>query len=106
VIAWFAEAHARLTVYASVPLGSIGISATSRAMFGAITDGTTVPYTTASTFFPSRFVRWMSSATANLPSSIAVKSFRAVPAFANGVRTPATTATRRPFVPSVAIFGS
>jgi hypothetical protein len=27
----------------------------------------------------------------------------AVPAFAKGVRTPATIATRRPFVPSVAI---
>src|SRR5262245_21001649 len=43
VIAWFADAHARLTVYASHPRGSMGISETSRAMFGAVTDGTTVP---------------------------------------------------------------
>ena len=43
VIAWFADAHARPTVKASTPLGITGSSDTSRAMFGATTDGTTVP---------------------------------------------------------------
>ena len=44
----------------------------------------------------------MSSATRRFPSSIAAKPLSAVPARANGVRTPATIATRRPDVPSVA----
>ncbi len=99
VMAWFAEAHARLTVYASTPLGMIGNSDTSRAMLGATTDGTTVPYTTASTSLPSSSVRCSNSATHSFPSSIALRCLSAVPAFANGVRTPATTATRRPLVP-------
>ena len=86
-----------------MPRGSIGMRAISRAMFGSITDGTTVPYTIASTVLPSTFARCKSSATASLPSSIAEKSLSTVPAFANGVRTPATIATRRPFVPSVAM---
>jgi len=43
VMAWLAEAHARLTVNDWTPLGSIGRSDTSRAMFGASTEGTTVP---------------------------------------------------------------
>jgi hypothetical protein len=33
----------------------------------------------------------------SFPSSIADMDLRAVPDFANGVRTPATIATRRPF---------
>src|SRR5258708_22079301 len=41
------------------------------------------------------------SATHNLPRSMAEIDLKAVPAFANGVRTPATMATRRPF-PNVA----
>ena len=41
-------------------------------------------------------VRWISSATHRLPSSIALRSLSAVPARANGVRTPAMIATRRP----------
>ena len=49
VIAWFAEAHARLTLHAWRFFGKSGISATSRAMFGARTFGTTVPKTSRST---------------------------------------------------------
>ena len=48
-IAWFADAHARLTLTDSTPFGSSGSSDTSRAMFGSTTEGTTVPYTRAST---------------------------------------------------------
>src|SRR5881394_89116 len=48
----------------------------------------------------------MSSATANLPSSIAVMFLSTVPARANGVRTPATIATRRPGPPSDGIAGN
>src|SRR4051812_21995361 len=48
----------------------------------------------------------MSSATANLPSSIAVRFLSTVPARANGVRTPATIATRRPGPPSDGISGN
>jgi hypothetical protein len=97
VIAWFAEAQARLTVNAWTPFGSVGIRETSRAMLGAITDGTTVPKTTPSTSFPSSSARWMSSATMSFPRSIAVIDLREVPDFTKGVRTPATIATRLPF---------
>src|ERR1044072_3606212 len=100
VIAWLADAHARLTVYASHPLDNIGSSETSRALFGATTYGTAVPYTIAATKSPSRFVRCTNSATHRFPSSIADMSLKAVPARANGVRTPAMIATRRPGAPS------
>src|SRR5581483_4618319 len=43
----------------------------------------------------------MSSATHRLPSSIAVIDLKTVPALANGVRTPATMATRLPGAPNV-----
>ena len=105
VIAWLADAHALLTLYASTPFGRSGSSETSRAMFGASTEGTTVPNTSDWTSFPSRFVRCSSSATHNLPRSMAEIDLNAVPAFAKGVRTPATMATRRPF-PNVAIKGT
>jgi hypothetical protein len=71
-------------------------------MFGATTEGITVPNTSISTSLPLRFVRWISSATQSLPSSIADMDLKAVPALVNGVLTPATIATRRPF-PKVAI---
>jgi hypothetical protein len=71
-MAWFAEAQARLTVNDCVPFGSMGRSDTSRAMFGAMTFGTTVPYTTASTSVPVRLARLSSSATQSFPSSMAV----------------------------------
>ncbi len=77
-------------------MGSIGRSETSRAMLGATTDGTTVPKTTMSTSSPSRFVRWISSAAQRRPRSMAVCDLKTVPARTNGVRTPATTATRLP----------
>src|SRR5512142_664150 len=48
----------------------------------------------------------MSSATHSFPSSIAVRFLKAVPARANGVRTPATMATRRPGVPSDGMAGN
>ena len=68
-------------------------------MFGATTDGTTVPYTIISTSLPSISLRWISSATQCLPRSIDVKPLSVVPDLANGVRTPATMATRRPGEP-------
>ena len=43
VMAWFADAQARPTVNDCTPFGSSGRSETSRAMFGASTDCTTVP---------------------------------------------------------------
>ena len=97
VIAWLAEAHARLTLHACTDLGITGISATSRAMLGASTDGMTLPYTSRSMLAASRLVRWMSSPTAILPRSIALSDLSVVPARANGVRTPSMIATRRPF---------
>ncbi len=45
-IAWFAEAHARLTVWAGTDFGSPAPRATSRPRFGALTEGTTCPMTT------------------------------------------------------------
>src|SRR3954466_12774216 len=48
----------------------------------------------------------MSSATASFPSSIALRCLRTEPARANGVRTPATIATRRPPPPSDGIRGN
>src|SRR3954465_3129493 len=48
----------------------------------------------------------MSSATASFPSSIALRCLRTVPARANGVRTPATIATRRPAPPSEGTRGN
>ena len=98
-MAWLADAQARLTVNDWTPLGSMGSSETSRAMFGATTEGTTVPYTIISTSLPSISLRWISSATQCLPSSIAVSFLSVVPDLANGVRTPATMATRRPGEP-------
>ena len=84
----------------------MGISATSRAMFGASTEGMTEPYTSKSTLAGSRLVRWISSPTAILPRSMALKDLSVVPARANGVRTPSMIATRRPF-PKLAIdYGS
>src|ERR1019366_6998072 len=97
VMAWFAEAHARLTLHAWRFFGKSGISATSRAMFGASTFGTTLPNTSRSAVFGSTPDRWTSSPTAILPSSMALRCLRSVPAFAKGVRTPAMMATRRRF---------
>ena len=51
----------------------------------------------ASTSAPSSSVRCISSDTASLPNSMALNDRSTVPARANGVRTPATIATRRPF---------
>jgi hypothetical protein len=96
VIAWLALAQARLTECASTRLGRCGMSDTSRAMLGASTDGTTVPKMRASTSSPERLVRCSSSATHSRPSSIAESDLSPVPDLANGVRTPATMATRRP----------
>ena len=100
VIAWLADAQARETVHDCTPLGRCGIRDTSRAMLGASTDGTTVPNTSRSTSVLSTPVRWMSSATTARPRSIADIALRTVPARANGVRRPATIATRRPLTDS------
>jgi hypothetical protein len=90
------EAQARLTVKLCTPLGSCGMSEISRAMFGSAMLCTTVPYTTAWTSLGSISLRARSSATQPRPSSVAERRARALLALANGVRTPATTATRRP----------
>ena len=97
VIAWFAQAHARLTENAWTPLGSDGLSAISRAMFGASTEGMTVPKTSMSISRPVRLVRAMSSQTTRRPRSSALTERSVVPERAKGVRRPATIATRRPF---------
>src|ERR1051325_5644998 len=70
-------------------------------MFGTRADGTTCPKITSSTSWPSRFVRSSSSRVAYRPRSTARAFFNAVPALLNGVRTPATTATRRPLRPGI-----
>jgi hypothetical protein len=71
VMAWLAEAQARLTVKLCTPRGSCGSSEISRAMFGSVTFWITVPYTTACTSFGSRSVRASSSLTTWRPSSVA-----------------------------------
>ena len=96
MIAWFADAQARLTVYAWQPFGSIGISETSRAMFGASTDGTTVPKTSASTSSPSRLGALNQLGDAPLAELDRGRALEHRARRANGVRTPATIATRRP----------
>src|SRR6267378_562443 len=52
---------------------------------------------TSSTSAPSRLVRSISSRAASRARSTARASLSTVPALQNGVRYPATTATRRPF---------
>ena len=95
-IAWFAEAHARDTVNASVLAGSPHARAASRARFGACTFVTTVPSTTWSTASALSSARLKSSARTERARSSEVSSARNPPAFANGVRHPATNAMRLP----------
>src|SRR3989442_6629135 len=97
VIAWPAEAQARFKEKAGVSLGNWGRRLTSRATFGTSADGTTCPKITSSTSGPSKFVRSSSSRAAYRARSTARASFNTVPDLQNGVRHPATTATRRPF---------
>jgi hypothetical protein len=103
VIAWNDVAHARLTLKASMVFGIPVPSTISRAMFGALTDGTTCPKTTRPTSFGSRSARASSSAVTILPSSRADRSRYAVDCLAKGVRRPSTIAMRsagaRPLVP-------
>jgi hypothetical protein len=96
VMAWLADAQARLTVKLCTPRGSCGMSEISRAMLGSATFCTTVPNTTACTSAGSSSARASSSATQRWPSSVALRRESAEPARANGVRRPATMATRRP----------
>src|SRR5438270_1599555 len=103
-MAWFAEAQARFSEYAGISLGSCGSRLTSRATFGTSGEGTTWPKMTSSTSVPSRFVRSISSRAAYRARSTARASFSDVPALVNGVRTPATTATRRPLRPGIRFF--
>ncbi len=97
VIAWFAEAHARLTLKAGLVGGMPAASATSRPTFGASMLGTTTPYTTSSTSSGSSSARDSSSRTATVPSCVGLMSRNHEPAFANGVRQPSTIATLLPF---------
>ena len=94
-IAWLAEAQARFTVWAGTSFGRPAPSTASRARFGAFTDGTTWPMTTAPTEPGSTSVRSSSSRTQALARSTAVRSRKTVPERAKGVRQPATMATRR-----------
>ena len=97
MIAWFAEAQARLTVNACTPFGQHGQQrdfARDVRRDDGRHDGAEDERLDLSV--ASRLVRWISSATQRLPSSIAEMYLSAVPARANGVRTPATIATRRP----------
>src|ERR1051325_11334901 len=100
-MAWLAEAQARVKEEAGISFGNCGSRLTSRPMFGTRADGTTCPKITSSTSWPSRFVRSSSSRVAYRPRSTARAFFNAVPALLNGVRTPATTATRRPWRPGI-----
>jgi hypothetical protein len=73
-MAWLAEAHARLTVWAGTLAGSPLPRTTSRARLGALTDGMTWPITTVSTAPGSSSVRSTSSRTQALARSTAVRS--------------------------------
>ena len=77
-------------------LGNCGRRLTSRATLGTRTEGITWPKMTSSTSEPARSVRARSSRAAYRARVTAVTSLRTVPLFAKGVRTPATTAGRRP----------
>jgi hypothetical protein len=92
-IAWLAEAQARFTVWAGTSLGRPTPSPTSRARFGAWTEGTTWPMTTAPIAVGSTSDRSRSSRTQAFPRSIALSSLSVVPERAKGVRHPAMTAT-------------
>ena len=73
-IAWLADAQARLTVWAGTDFGSGTRRLTSRARLGAFTEGTTCPITTISMAAGSISVRSISSRTAAVARSIAVRS--------------------------------
>ena len=94
-IAWLADAQARFTVWAGTSFGNPTPRPTSRARFGAWTEGTTCPITTAPIEAGSTSERSRSSRTQALPRSTALRSRSAVPERANGVRHPAMTATLR-----------
>src|SRR5215510_15058078 len=93
-IAWFAEAQARFTLKAGTAAGRPVPRTTSRPRFGALTDGITWPITTVPIDSGAISVRSTSSRTHAFARSSAVRSRYTVPALANGVRQPATTATR------------
>src|SRR3954463_14556625 len=76
--------------------GSWGRRLTSRATLGVRTEGTTWLNTTSSTSRPSTSLRKSSSRAAWRARVTALTSRKRGPLLANGVRTPATTATRLP----------
>ena len=92
-MASLAEAQARFTVRPGTPGGRPTRSAVSRPRLGAFTDGMTWPITTVPIQAGSASVRSRSSRTQAVARSRAVRSRNAVPALANGVRQPASTAT-------------
>ena len=70
--------------------GNCGRRLTSRATLGTVTFGTTCPKITSSTSEPGIPARESSSRVANRAIATGPASRNTVPAFANGVRTPAT----------------
>src|SRR6266545_1060815 len=89
-------AQARETVWAWTLRGSCVRSTISRPMRVTVEDGITCPNTTESTSFGGIPVRATSSFTTSAPRSTAERSRKSVPALTKGVRSPATTAARRP----------
>ena len=73
-MASLAEAHARFTVWAGTAAGSPARRTTSRARFGAFTEGMTCPSTTVSTHAASTSARSTSSRTQAVARSTAVSS--------------------------------
>jgi hypothetical protein len=96
LVAWIEVAQARATVWAWTDRGSCVRSTISRPMRVTVFDGMTCPKTTASNSFGARPLRTTSSFTTSAPRSVAERFRKSVPAFTKGVRSPATTAARRP----------
>jgi len=82
------------TVCASMPAGSPDSSTISRARFGFPRSGTTTPNANASTRPASTWWRSINPRTAGFASASGPSPAYALPARTNGVRAPATIATR------------
>src|SRR5690606_32754652 len=94
VIACTEDAQELETVNAGTRSGMPEPRATSLAMLGVLTDGITLPKTSAPTSAGSISVLLTSSVTAILPRSSGVRSLYMVPDLAKGVLRPDMIATR------------
>ena len=100
VAAWIEVAQAREVVCAGSVRGSSVRSTTSRPMSEESCEGMTWPKMRASNSERARPLRATSSFTRTAPRSTAVRSLKSPPDLRNGVRSPATTATREGGEPS------